>query len=80
MGCKEVMGTENIQVPACTHPRNFPFHALPPVPTFFIQQTLSYFIETNPAPFLSLSPFPSEGNVMEPAPGFNEEMVQRSRN
>lgn len=44
MGCKEVMGRENIQMPTCTHLRNFPFCALPPSLLFFIQQTLIYHI------------------------------------
>lgn len=81
MGCKEVMGRENIQMPVCTHLQNSPFHASPhPYFLYPANSNLSYFIETNPAPFLSLSLFPSKGNVMEPAPGFNEKMVRRSRN
>lgn len=80
MGCKEVIVRENILMPICIYKIS---HIVPSPHSYLLypaNANLSYFIETNPAPFLSLPLFPLKGNVMEPTPGFNKKMVQHSRN
>lgn len=48
----------------------------PPPPTFFIQPTLIYHISLRQILLRFFLLFPSKGNVLEPAPGFNKKMVR----
>lgn len=72
MGQKEVIAKENTVI--CVHKMGN-FSPLPPPPTFFIRPTLIYHISLRQILLRFFLLFPSKGNVLEPAPGFNKKMV-----
>jgi len=70
MGQKEVIAKENTAI------RVHKMGNFSPPPTFFIQPTLIYHISLRQILLRFFLLFPSKGNVLEPAPGFNKKMVR----
>lgn len=69
MGQKEVIAKENTAIRVHKMGNFSP-------PTFFIQPTLIYHISLRQILLRFFLLFPSKGNVLEPAPGFNKKMVR----